>query len=291
MGLQPVNFWTPLKFLIKYKDTLPLIYQLTIVIDAYFNLTCRVAVIIPNAKENQSQGCILRTHPIVPWQKRIKIASYLAPFVLPILTAQIPRLRNHILSQLISTFPIVMLIAKIALRSFQKFHILPQDFLIFRDLIKPEVKTTLHTLLGDAGPVDKLPIYRKNDPDENEMPASIMRGRTEKYAFILIRLQCISPQNIIQEKLKDVPLNQEGLEGDLNRTVYLYQPHIETPLAWYQTKSSYQIYPHFFGEESFTYVETGEVKESQTENFKLLQNLIKNGKGVDAQGFEWEIVK
>jgi hypothetical protein len=325
MSLQPIPFFTPVQ-LPKYNDpSAPLLYKLTSIVDAYFNLTGRVALILPESLQGGSQACEIQERPIVLWQVRLKKISFVLCLLNFAWTFQIPDLTNRRVAQLVSGFPVIMFIAKIVLRSTCRFHSYQPSQTSAQNtvplsnknneqnidktttapsteknappqnnedtLIDPRIKKTLDELLGAPGSFDRLPIYKETEIGITKMTASRMKGRIQGKAFVLIKLRCTSTAKEVQEKTKDYAYSV-NYQQPFERLVVLYPYNSQETLAWSQFEhKTNPPNPEFFFLKSFTYIENGEVISYQLDNFKLLQTINKEGKGVDALGFEWEIPK
>jgi hypothetical protein len=199
----PISLFIP----IKYNQTSTSLTQKMIeAVDAYFNIRSQVAIVVPGSACNGSEGVRLQASQTVGWQTALKMTSYMAYFINRLVTALFPQLKHNrrvIQTQaVLSSIPLLMLIAKVILRSIFHFYLIkesgqdisnttplgdqktasPANFPTLKkeeisspaplsmpksnsseDRILPGVRETLDELLGGAGSVDSLPVYHYKD--------------------------------------------------------------------------------------------------------------------------------
>lgn len=168
--------------------------------------------------------------------------------------------------------------------------------------IAPEIKKTLDTLFeGSPYSIDALPIYPivQDTFNRNEMSAPVMKGITENgRPFIVIKVDCDLKDEDIEKIESSKIQNIYRAKRQLKAVLVLYQYHKDGPLSdgegkfmWDQLGRGKLLQPDFFSW-NFTYAEDGSgPTDSQIENFKLVQTLLKTGSSQDNKGLTWNIPK
>jgi hypothetical protein len=316
VSLKPISFFTPIKY---QHQPITFLQKITEIVDAYFHLRGRVAVVIPGQKTNGSEGTKLEAGQTTWWDSILKITSYMAYFLNFFITTRFPAITSNQrivqLQTIVACFPLFMLIAKIVLRSVSHFHLSLQTkneegnsapdtttkTIFDTDLIPPSLKTTLDTLFGGSGSVDKLPIFVGKDyvlPTVDTMTAPIMKhaatvkGTSQKKPLIAIKMRCLSSKDELIQKSK---LSQRDIEyfdfsKPIERVLILFQYRDDFPLLWHQSEDhSNHVCPVFFTW-NFTFAEDGKIANFQSKKFPRLQQVIKEGGGEDFNGIRWEII-
>jgi hypothetical protein len=165
-------------------------------------------------------------------------------------------------------------------------------------VIPPEVKKTLDQLFeGSPYAIDTLPIYpivlnMNNHPaaKREKMTAPVMKGTCDDgRPFIAIKVDCT---------LRNENIEKAGLHKALEHA-YKNNPQLEKVLCLYQNFSfcsnfiwsqigSGSMFPEFFTW-NFTYQDGSGPTESQKDNFKRVQTLLKTGQSEDNRGLVWHI--
>jgi hypothetical protein len=322
MSLMPVSFFMPIKYGHQLTSIREKITEFT---DAYFHLTGQVAVVIPGKIFCASQGVELQPGKAIWWQSALKVISYTAYFFNLLITTQFPMIREYRrivqLQMILSFLPIFIMIAKIILRLTFRFHIDSEPkgkestyagkpsttednatkiskkeplvaHILPTDLIPLQVKVTLDNLFGGPGSVDRLPVFEGdlNELGVGSMKAPIMKGKSNP--FIVIKMRCLSS---LEEVKRIYPFFSKKISMPIENIVILGPSYTDTPLMWEQWEE-HGIAPEFFKRSvfhigNFTYEENGKLTEGQTIAFELLKRVIKEGRGKDIDGLEWEIIR
>jgi hypothetical protein len=281
MGLPTIGFFTPVKY---RNQPANWIEQAREMVDECFRLKGRVAVIT-------DQSVKFEDRPIIWWQSVLKVAAFITgPMSLAVL-AHFPAAKTirglNQLSIALTLLPLALIAARIVLRTTLKLHPVTNLPVV---IIPAPVKRVLDRLLGGEGAVDKLPIYPHiggENPLAKHVKFPIMKGIEQDsegntYPILVIKVRCLEPEKLV--KRTDVPVSLAVGEG----IVCLGQYRSDQPLRWQESSGSFG--PQFFTI-NVTYSASGELVESQKENFQRLQTFIKIGRGTDLRGIEWEIVQ
>ena len=301
MSLKSISFFTPIKY-----EHQPITFRqkITEIVDAYFHLRGRVAVVIPGQKTNSSEGTKLEARQTIWWSSILKITSYMAYFLNLFITTRFPVITSNQrivqFQTIVACFPLFMLIAKVVLRSISHFHLSLQTK-NETDLIPSQVKSTLDTLFGGKGSVDKHPTFVGKDgalPTIDTMTAPIMQGTAtvkktgQIKPLIAIKMRCLSSKDELIQKsnLSQRDIEHFDFSKPIERLLILFQYREDLPLMWYQFDDhSNHVCPVFFTW-NFTFAENGKISNSQSKNFPRLQQVIKEGSGEDLNGIRWEII-
>ncbi len=282
MTLRPLSFFVPVRY-----PYLTLIQ----VVDAYFDLGGRVALVESSKVQGGREGVRLQAGKAIPWSIILKVMSYSSPLLNYLIAARAPALSKikgaTQLQMALGWLPGIMAIAKIMLRSIYGFYVIEEKREVPKaeDLVSDEVKVTLDKLFGGPGSFDQLPFYEKDDsPKLGTMSAPIMRGVTKNpknnqaNPFIAIKVQRIKKAEGLDFLFPDGAL--------VIYPLYLLGKQMEVPALPDQTLSSLVNGPIFFPDAA----RDGRDFTDAAEGFRLLQALIRDGKGKDTKSVEWEII-
>lgn len=164
--------------------------------------------------------------------------------------------------------------------------------------IPSEVKTTLDQLFeGSSYSIDNLPVYpiiinnHHATPERKKMTAPVMKGMCDDgRAFIMMKVDCdLKDQDIERHSSYEEIQNYYKTNRQLEDVLILFQYRKTDPLMWDQLGRGRPMHPSFFTW-NFTYSEDGTgPTNSQKENFKLVQTLLKTGESNDTNGLIWRI--
>lgn len=285
--MYPISFFTPVKC---GNQTHSWRLKCTEIVDSYFHIKGPVASCLE--KSDSGYRVQVKQEPINRLHTALKVVSYMAPFIDRLILALFPRIQTHQgvrqFQTIASCIPLVMLVAKIALRTGLRFYTHNPKVTAWGSQYE-KVITTLDNLFGGKGSLDRIPSLDDRGPEPllvpDDMSEPIMKGllmfegRTK--AYVAIRMHCLSSQEDVKKKRPHS--NSYSTEPQL---VFLYQ-YSDAPLFWVQYTGFFYC-PLFF-DGNFTYEKDGGVTQSLTGNFALLKNLIANGEGEDSTGVHWKI--
>jgi hypothetical protein len=187
-------------------------------------------------------------------------------------------LYNYLLTQILSNFELPSEWPKFREDSTTSPYICPLAIELPNDGIVTEVRTILNDLLGEKGPVDKIP--RLEDigflPLLREVTKPIMKFTTtgdSHRAGIAIKMR----------------------HDNATSLLILIQTYDDQTCAWKQYKHQYsdalfaesRISPDFF---TYFTDESGKLHENADHAYDKLKQLITDGRGIDCSGKEWILV-